>query len=145
MTSIYEYPGFLAELTVNQCNGFQPRTMYIAGTDGTLEIADNKLIHHFERKPDSAQRYGSLSWPKAARAKYFEANGPMADGRPKRAMGAPEKPKEIAIERGPSHTDLFIMSLREGRPSVENALEGHLAAGAAHLANMAYKEGRRMT
>jgi hypothetical protein len=55
----------------------------------------------------------------------------------------PARPKEIAIERGPSHSELFIISLREGKPSVENAEEGHYAAGAAHLANIAYRTGRR--
>ena len=144
MTSIFEYPGFLAELSVNLCNAYQPRTMYIAGTEGTLEIGADKVIHHIERKLDTAQRYGSISWPKAARAKYFEANGYTADGRPRRPVPAPEKPKEIAMERGPSHTDLFLISIREGKPSVEDAREGHLAAGAAHIANLAYREGRRV-
>ena len=35
-------------------------------------------------------------------------------------------------------------SPRDGSPSRENAEEGHFAAGAAHLANVAYRRGRRM-
>jgi len=34
--------------------------------------------------------------------------------------------------------------LREGKPSKENATEGHLAAGAGHLANMAYRKGKKL-
>ena len=34
--------------------------------------------------------------------------------------------------------------LRDGSPSKENASEGYYAAGAAHLANIAYRKGRRM-
>lgn len=136
MTSIYEYPGFLAELSVNQCNGYLPRAMYIAGTEGTLEVGTDKVIHHFERKPENVQRYGSLAWPKGMRDKYLEG---------RRVGSALLKPQEIKIEQGTSHTDLFLESLRENKPSVENSQEGHLAAGAAHLANMAYKNGRRMS
>ena len=136
MSSIYEYPGFLAELSVNQCNGHVPRTMYVLGTEGTLEVAADKVVHHFEAKSENVQRYGSLSWPRAQRTKYLATRKPTA---------AHEKPREVKIEQGPSHTDLFLVSLRESKPSVEDAREGHLAAGAAHLANMAYKSGRRMT
>ena len=135
MSSVYEYPGFLAEMSVNQCNGFAPRMMQIAGTEGTLEVGADRIVHNFEPKPDNVQRYGSISWPKEMRARYLETA---------RKTAAPEKAKDIKIEQGPSHTDLFLVSLREGKPSVEDAREGHLAAGAAHLANMAFRNGRRM-
>ena len=51
--------------------------------------------------------------------------------------------KEIAVESGPQHHEYFILSLREGLPSKETAAEGHYAAGAAHLANIAFRKGRR--
>jgi tmRNA-binding protein len=37
-----------------------------------------------------------------------------------------------------------IKSLREGTPSMETAEEGHHAAVAAHLANLAFHKNRRM-
>jgi hypothetical protein len=49
--------------------------------------------------------------------------------------------KTITIARGLSHTDYFIQSLREGKPSVQDATKGHYAAAAAHLANRAYRDG----
>jgi hypothetical protein len=48
------------------------------------------------------------------------------------------------VERGPSHADWFIISLRDNKPSKETAEEGHLAAGAAHIANMAYRKNRKI-
>ena len=48
------------------------------------------------------------------------------------------------MERGPSHAEWFVLSMRDGKPSKENAEEGHLAAGAAHVANMSYKRGKKM-
>jgi hypothetical protein len=57
---------------------------------------------------------------------------------------APPAAQEIKVERGPSHTQFFLDSIRNSTPSRENATEGHAAAGAAHLANRSYREGRRM-
>ena len=77
------------------------------------------------------------------RRQYFESLGYTAEGRPKTPL--PRKPEqEIPVERGLQHHEYFIKSLRDGSPSKESASEGHHAAGAAHLANMAYRKGRRM-
>ena len=51
---------------------------------------------------------------------------------------------EIEVERGHSHAEWFVLSMREGQPSKENAQEGHLAAGAAHVANMSYRRGKKL-
>jgi hypothetical protein len=48
------------------------------------------------------------------------------------------------VERGLAHHEYFIQSIREGTPSKETAEEGHFAAGAAHLGNMAFRKKRRM-
>ena len=75
---------------------------------------------------------------------YFESLGLTADGKTKTPQ-PPHKPdQEIAVQPGLEHHAYFIQSLRDGSPSKESALEGHHAAGAAHLANMAYRKGRRM-
>jgi hypothetical protein len=56
----------------------------------------------------------------------------------------PPEPEEVKVERGPSHYEYFILSIRNGEPSRETAEEGHYAAGAAHVANLAYRHGKRM-
>ncbi len=48
------------------------------------------------------------------------------------------------MESRPSHYELFVQSLREGKPSEEDEYLGHYAAGAGHLANIAYRKGRRV-
>ena len=145
MNSIYQYDGFVADLCVNLCNGYATRGMIVMGDEGTLVEERGKVVIYPERKPPEAQSYGTRAWPKAARAAYFEARGFTADGRPKSPPAKTPQPKEIVVEAGPSHTEWFLRSLREGIPSKENAEEGHFAAGAAHLANVAYREGRRAT
>ena len=46
-------------------------------------------------------------------------------------------------ERGQSHNWYFIDSIRNNKPSRENAEEGHFAAAAAHLCNLAYRHKTR--
>jgi predicted dehydrogenase len=139
MQSVYEYPeGFLASMHVNLANGrASNQTTIVHGTEATLIWEGrNKLVLYPEPPRSEAQRYGTLGWAKATRAKYLA----QYDG-----VKLPEaKPaQELTIERLPSHYEYFILSLRENKPSREDARAGHMAAAAAHLANIAYKSGRR--
>ncbi len=145
MSSVFEYdPEFLVEMYVNLDNAYASRSMIVMGTEATLVQSNpNSVTLVEETKSPDVQSYGTIAWPKAMRAAYFEKHGWTAEGRPKTPLPKPARPKEVAIERGPSHSELFIISLKEGKPSVENAEEGHYAAGAAHLANIAYRTGRR--
>ena len=83
-----------------------------------------------------AQRYAVAGWPDKMREEYFASFKTQAP--------AARPMQEIPFERGLQHHEYFIQSLRDGSPSKETAAEGHYAAGAAHLANLAYRKGRRM-
>lgn len=147
MSTVFEYePDFLVDMYVNLDNAYASRSMIVMGTNATLvQNGPESLTLIEEAKTPDVQSYGTLAWPKAMRAAYFEKHGWTPEGRPRTPLPKPARPKEVAIERGPSHSELFVVSLREGKPSCENAEEGHYAAGAAHLANMAYRTGRRAT
>lgn len=145
MNSIFEYEtGFLADMYVHLCNGRSAQPTTIMGTEGTLVQERSKLVLYPERAASEVQVYGSSAWPKELRTAYFESHGYTAEGKPKSPLPPPKEPEEIPVERGPSHYEYFVISLREGQPSRETATEGHYAAGAAHLANMAFRKGRRM-
>jgi predicted dehydrogenase len=147
MQSVFEYPeGFLASMHVNLGNGRgSGSNTIVSGSEGTLVFEGRgKLVHYPEPLPNDVQRYGTLAWPKAPRAKYFEDRGYTADGRPKDPPPAPKPMQEIPIEPKPPHQELFIRSIRDGLPSEESAFVGHAAAGSAHLANLAFRKGRRM-
>jgi len=143
MNSVYEYPqNFIADIYVNLGNSHGISGTVIMGSEGTLIQADRgaqrgKLVVYPEPQFPEAQRYAVNCWPKKMRDEYF-ASFAKTD-----RMNQPAA-KEIAVERGPQHHEYFIMSLREGLPSKETAADGHYAAGAAHLANLAYRQGRRM-
>jgi predicted dehydrogenase len=139
MNSLLEYPeGFLVDVYVTQANSFAPRGILIMGDQGTLQVEFRKLTLIPEPKAGEAQLYGSLNFPKKLRDEYLAkfANDP----RPTRS-----EPKEIPIESGQSHNWYFIDSIVNGKPSRENAEEGHYAAAAAHMCNMAYRKGTRVT
>lgn len=145
MNSIFEYEeGFIADMYVNLCNGRELMGPAIYGDQGTLVQERGRLILYKEPVDHDVQHYGTLSWPKSARAAYFESKGFTAEGRPVKPLPPPPEPEEVKVERGPSHYEYFILSIRNGEPSRETAEEGHYAAGAAHVANLAYRHGKRM-
>ncbi len=136
MSSVYEYPeGFLAQMYVNLGNSHSKDDLLIMGSEGSLSIAPGKLTLYPEPAFSEVQQYATACWPEAMRKQYFDS------------MAKPEhasKPvAEIKVEENPSHQEYFILSLRNGTPSKETALDGYHAAGAAHLANIAYRKGRR--
>ncbi|HET8548311.1 MAG TPA: Gfo/Idh/MocA family oxidoreductase [Bryobacteraceae bacterium] len=144
MHSVFEYPqGFLAELTVNLKNSAPAPGMIIYGSEGTLVWNRDKIVITGEPEDKDIQFYSSIAWPKVMREEYLKAKG-VDPANPRGMWSNRPQPSEFKVERGPGHTEYFIRSLREGTPSREPAIEGHAAAGAAHLANAAYRQGRRM-
>ncbi len=139
MESVFDYGGFLANISVNLGNSYGNQGVMIFGSEGTLQMnSRGSLIHHREPDYGDVQRYATNAWPKAMREAYFASKG--APQRP-----APPAPKEVTMERGTSHQEMFLKSIRENKPSGEGPWHGAAAAGAAHLANLSYRQGRRMS
>jgi predicted dehydrogenase len=143
MNTIYEYDDFVADMYVHLASGLRTPPTVILGTQGSLEVGWNKLTLYPHVEPPDVQEYGTLNWPKRLRQQYFTSHGCTADGKPAKPQPERPAPKEVKVEEGPSHQELFIIALREGKPSPESAVEGHCAAGAGHLANVAYRRQRR--
>jgi hypothetical protein len=137
MNSLVEYPeGFIVDVYVNQANSQQPRGIFIYGDQGTLQVEWTKLTLTLEPKQGDAQHYGSINFPKKMRDEYLAKYAGEA--------GAPRpEPKEIPVERDQTHNWWFIDSIVNNKPSRENAEEGHYAAAAAHLCNLAYRNKTR--
>lgn len=137
MNSLVEYgEGFIVDVYVNQANGLQPRGIFIYGDEGTLQVEYSRLTLIPEPKAGEGQSYGSLNFPKKMRDEY------LAKYAGEKRAPRPE-PKEIPVERGQTHNWFFIDSIVNNKPSRENAEEGHYAASAAHLCNLAYRHKTR--
>jgi predicted dehydrogenase len=137
MNSLVEYKeGFIVDVYVNQANSAQPRGIFLYGDQGTMILEYRRLTVIPEPKEGEMQEYGSLNFPKKLRDEYlakYAGEKPPAKG----------EPKEVAVDRGQSHNWFFIDSIVNNKPSRENAEEGHYAAAAAHLCNMAWRKGVR--
>jgi len=150
MNTVFQYPeGFLADLYVNLANSRLIHGTTILGSEGSLVLGGrgNQVASmiHYPEPPDPPAQVGEVQcWPDAMRRAYFESVGYTAEGQPKDPLPPPKSEQAYQIERGPSHYEYFILSVRDRTPSREDAAAGHYAAGAAHLANQSYRKGRRM-
>ncbi len=149
MNSIFEYgEGFLADLYVNLGNSRPLHGTVIMGSEGTLVLEGRRPAGGLTLYPEpvypEAQPGAVRNWPEAMQKQYLESLGYTPEGRPKEPPLPPKKEQEFQIERGPSHYEYFLMSLRDRSPSREDAAAGHYAAAAAHLANLAYRKGHRL-
>jgi hypothetical protein len=145
-SAVYDYGGFVLDIQANLANARgNGNTIVVMGSEGTLTFGGrdaDRVVVEFEAPPSPIASYGLNGWPQSHKDKYLASFG-FEGGKVPDAP--PEKPtQEFAIDRGLSHQEYFIQSLREDLPSRESAEEGHAAAGAAHLGNMAFRSGRRV-
>ena len=143
LIGLYDYPGFTLEITANLGNTTGGVSMAILGSEGTLTTGRGGVQVAFEPAASPIAAYGLNGWTKENREKYLDSIGFGGGKRPQ--LPATKQPETFAVQRGPSHEEWFIKCLRENLPSKETAEEGHHAAAAAHLGNMAYRRKRRMS
>jgi hypothetical protein len=145
-SALYDYGGFVLDIYANLANARgNGNTIVVMGTEGTLTFngSVDRVVVEFDPPPPPVVAYAINAWPQSHKDKYFASLG-FADGKvPGAGPGRPTQ--EIPIDRGLEHHEYFIQSLRENLPSKESAEEGHAAAGAAHMGNMAFRSGRRVT
>lgn len=139
MSAVYEYDGFLVEISTNLANTRgQAGSIAVMGSEGTLTFdAQGNVVMAFEPPATPLESYGLNGWPMAMKERHLASIAAPA-------AAAPRPGREIRIEPGLEHHEYFVRSLREGLPSKESASEGHCAAAAAHLANLSLREGRRI-
>ncbi|MBZ5584063.1 MAG: Gfo/Idh/MocA family oxidoreductase [Acidobacteriia bacterium] len=142
LMGLLEYPGFILEVTANLGNTVGGQGMMILGSEGTLTTGRGGVQVTFEPAASPIAAYGLNGWTKENREKYLDSIGFGGGKRPQ--LPATKPPQTFRVERGLAHEELFIKSLQDGTPSRETAEEGHHAAGAAHLGNMAYRKKKRV-
>ena len=144
MNSLFEYDNFIADIYVNLETSFPSRPWTVHGSDGTMYEERNTLVVFHEPVDNDVQGYGTYQWPREMREQYYLSKGYLPNGRPKEPLPAPKEPTTYTVDRSFTHAEWFIKSIRDGSPSRESATEGHYAAGAAHVANAAYRQKRRL-
>jgi predicted dehydrogenase len=116
-----------------------PEIYRFQGSKGMLEVTEFGLSYTPQSGKDSAPSYYAAAFPRAMRdayeKKWHEENDPK--------MGHEPMPESISF-RAPDYDDMkphlwtFFEAVRSRKPVVEDALFGHHAALACHLANESY-------
>ena len=116
-----------------------PETYRIQGSKGLLEVTGSSVNFTPQSGKDDSPSYYAYSFPQAMRDAYFAEWHKEND--PK--IGQAPMPETIAFT-GPDFDDTrphlwnFFQAVRSRQPVVEDAVFGHHAALACHMANAAY-------
>ena len=116
-----------------------PETYRFQGSKGILEMTEFGLSFTPQSGKDSAPSYYDSSFPQAMRAAYEKKWHEEHD--PK--IGEEPMPESISFQ-GPDYDDVkphlwtFFEAVRSRKPVVEDAVFGHHAALACHMANESY-------
>ena len=116
-----------------------PETYRFQGSKGILEVTGSTIIYSPQSGEDSYPSYYAGSFPRAMREAYLAQWHKDNDARLSRAA----MPETISY-RGPDFDDIvphlstFFEAVRTRQPVVEDAVFGHHAALACHMANESY-------
>ena len=136
--SLFEYGDIPVYMRLN-LGTEMPETYRFQGSKGILEMTEFGLSFTPQSGKDSAPSYYANSFPRAMRAAYEkqwrEENTPQ--------IGHEPMPETITF-KGPDYDDVkphlwtFFEAVRSRKPVVEDAVFGHHAALACHMANESY-------
>jgi predicted dehydrogenase len=116
-----------------------PETYRFQGSKGILEVTEFGLSYTPQTGKDSGPSYYAYGFPREMREAYFKQW--HAENDPK--MGQEPMPETVVI-KGPDFDDVkphlwaFFEGVRSRKPVVEDAVFGHNAALACHMANESY-------
>jgi len=136
--TIYYYGQLPVYMRLNQGTEM-PETYRIQGSKGILEVGEFGLSYTPQTGKDSGPSYYDSGFPHEMRAayekKWHQDNDPQ--------LGHEPMPETISF-RGPDYDDVkphlwtFFQAVKSRNPVVEDAVFGHHAALACHMANESY-------
>jgi predicted dehydrogenase len=136
--SLFYYGDLPVYMRLNQGTEMA-ETYRIQGSKGILEVTEFGLSFSPQAGKDSAPSYYDAGFPHAMRNEYekqwHEENDPK--------LGHEPMPETVSF-RGPDYDDMkphlwnFFEAVRSRKPAVEDAVFGHHAALACHMANESY-------
>ena len=116
-----------------------PETYWFQGSKGLLVVTEFGIAHYPQTGEDSAPSYYDSSYPKAMRdayeKKWHEEHDPPVGKEP---VTESDLYKGISWDDVKPHLWNFFKAVKSRRPVVEDAIFGHNAALACHMANASY-------
>jgi predicted dehydrogenase len=142
--SLFEYGDVPVYIRLN-LGSETPEVLRFLGSKGILELAETSLTFTGQAGVDTGPSYYASSFPQAMRNEYVEQWHAENDPKPG------EEPLHDAVSyRGDSYDDTrphlwkFFQAVKTRHPVVQDAVFGHHAAIACHMANESYFQGRAM-
>jgi len=143
--SLFEYGDVPLYIRLN-LGSETPEVLRFLGSKGILELAETSLTFTSQAGVDTSPSYYTGSFPQALRNEYIEKWHAEHDPRPG------EEPLTDGVSyQGDSYDDTrphlwkFFQAVKTRQPVVEDAVFGHHAAIACHMANESYFQKRPVT
>ena len=139
---VYDYSGLPVYMRLNLATEM-PETYRIQGSKGLLEVTEFGLSFVPQSGRDTAPSYYTGSYPRAMREAYLAKWHQDNDPKPGEIRAMPE----TMTFSGPDYDDVrphlwtFFEAVRSRKPVTEDAVFGHHAALACHMANESYFRG----
>jgi predicted dehydrogenase len=138
---VYDYDGLPVYMRLNLGTAM-PETYRFQGSRGVLEVAGGTVSFTPQSGQDNGPSYYASSFPRAMREEYAKQWRAQNEARL-----AQDTMTESVTVRGPGldslrpHLATFYDAVRTRKPVVEDAVFGHHAALACHMANESYFRG----
>jgi predicted dehydrogenase len=140
LNAILEYPeGFTVNLSSTFNNQMSAEGSFqILGTEGSITLGGGGLTFYAETAVED-NKWIVDSWPKALEDAYYKDPKIVREELPAawapKVQPAVETFRERGLEATVVHFQHFFDSVRNRKPTVEDALAGHRAAACAHMIN----------
>jgi predicted dehydrogenase len=144
-TSLFEYRDVPVHIRLN-LGSETPEVLRFLGSKGILELAETSLAFSSQAGVDTGPSYYASSFPEPLRDEYFKAWHTEHDPKPG------EEPLHDALRyEGDSYDDTrphlwkFFQAVKTRQPVFQDAVFGHHAAVACHMANESYFQKKPVT
>jgi predicted dehydrogenase len=146
--TLYDYGNFQVQVSANLASNWEGgEIVRFLGDQGTIELNEDGIARLIPYNPVEDYSYPLESWPKDLKERFIEEhkNDPLADigaakDQPKKS---PEEFRQQA-EGTTDHFRNFFACVRTRKQPVEHVQFGCGTAVACHMANLSYKQGKRV-
>ena len=123
-----------------------PETYRFQGSHGILEVTEFAITYYPQSGADEAPSYYAYGFPRAMREAYFKKWHEEHDPKPGREpVTEGYNFKGVSWDEEKPHLWKFFQAVKSRQPVVEDAVFGHNAALACHMANESYFRKAQVT
>ncbi len=136
--ALYEYKGIPMYMRLN-LGTESPEIYRFQGSKGMMEVTEFTVSYTPQPGVDTAPSYYAFSFPKPLRDEYMKTWHAEHDAKPGKEPAAEAVTyRTISFDDVKPHLLTFFNAVRTRKPVVEDAVFGHNAALACHMANESY-------